>query len=71
MLNGLLVELHASLHSYLCFSLLEKLFLGYLGTSSTPLNTWPIYRDLKLFLITISIVVSIAGGSIELLFSFC
>ena len=36
MLIGSLVELHASLHSYLCFSLLEKLFLSNLDTSSTP-----------------------------------
>ena len=31
-----LVELHAWLHSYLCFSLLEKQFLSNLDTSSTP-----------------------------------
>ena len=31
-----LVELHAWLHSYLCFSLLEKLFLSNLDSFSTP-----------------------------------
>ena len=36
MLIGSLVELYAWLHSYLCFSLLEKLFLSNLDTSSTP-----------------------------------
>ena len=65
MLIGSLVELHAWLHSYLCFSLLEKLFLSNLDTSSTPLDTWPICQDLKLFLITILLAVSTAGGSIE------
>ena len=35
MLIGSLVELHAWLHSYLCFSFLEKLFLSNLDTSST------------------------------------
>ena len=35
MLTGSLVELHALLHSYLCFSLLEKQFLSYLDTSLT------------------------------------
>ena len=65
MLIGSLVELHAWLNSYLCFSLLEKLLLSNLDTSSTPLNTCPFRRDLKLFLIAISIAVSTAGGSIE------
>ena len=51
MLFGSLVVLHAWLHSYLCFSLLEKLFLSNLDTC----------RNLKLFLVAISI----AGGSIE------
>ena len=36
MLIGSLVELHAWLHSYLCFSLLEKLFLNNLNSISTP-----------------------------------
>ena len=36
MLFGSLVELHAWLHLYLCFSLLEKQFLSNLDTSSTP-----------------------------------
>ena len=36
MLFGSLVELHAWLHSYLCFSLLEKLFLSNLDSFSTP-----------------------------------
>ena len=58
MLIGSLVELHAWLHSYLCFSLLEKLFLS-------NLDTWPICRDLKLFLIAISLAVSTASGSIK------
>ena len=71
MLFGSLVVLHARLHSYLCFSLLEKLILSILDTSSTPLDTWPICRDFKLFLFAISIAVSTAGGSIVLLFSFC
>ena len=35
MLFGSLVELHALLHSYRCFSLLEKLFLSNLDRSST------------------------------------
>ena len=38
MLFGSLVELHAWLHLYLCFSLLEKQFLSNLDTSSTPGN---------------------------------
>ena len=36
MLFGSLVVLHSWFHSYLCFSLLEKLFLSNLDTSSTP-----------------------------------
>ena len=36
MLIGSLVELHAWLHSNLCFSLLEKLFLSNLDSFSTP-----------------------------------
>ena len=64
MLIGSLVVLHAWLHSHLCFSLLEKLFLSFLDTSSTPLDTWPICRDFKLFLIVILITVLTVGGSI-------
>ena len=36
MLIRLLIELHALLYSYLCFSLLEKLFLSNLDSFSTP-----------------------------------
>ena len=36
MVFGSLVELHAWLHSNLCFSLLEKLFLSNLDSFSTP-----------------------------------
>ena len=81
MLFGSLVELHVLLHSYLCFSLLEKLILSYLNTSSIPPQHLAICRDPKLFLIVISTDPrqlggsiekvprpSIAGGSIELLF---
>ena len=46
------------------FFLLDKLILSYLDTSSTPLDTWPICRDFKLFLIVILITVLIVGGSI-------
>ena len=38
MVFGFLVELHVWLHSYLCFSFLEKLFLNNLDTSSTLLD---------------------------------
>ena len=48
MLTGSLVELHAWLHSYLCYSLLEKRFLSYLDTSSIPPWHLAIYRALKL-----------------------
>ena len=53
MLFEFLVELYALLHSYMCFSLLEKLILSYLDTFSIPLRHLPICRDPKLFLITI------------------
>ena len=82
MLIRSLVELHAWLHSYLCFSLLEKLFLSNLHTSSTPgyLSSFQTfsYRNLNRSLIAWWInwesswtlnSFSIAGGSIELLFS--
>ena len=55
MVFGSLVELHVGLHSYLCFSLLEKLLLK---ASSTPprhlLYTLLSVELLKLFLIAIS-----------------
>ena len=60
MLFGSLVELHAWLHSYLCFSLLEKLFLSNLNSSSTPLNTWLIYRAHLFFFSSQSRYLSIA-----------
>ena len=53
-----LVELHAWLHSCLCFSLLEKLFLK---ASLTPSRYLAICRASKFFLI----VISTPGGSIE------
>ena len=49
------VELHVRLHSCLCFSLLEKLFLSNLNNSSTPLDTWLIYQALQLLFIAILI----------------
>ena len=55
MLFGSLVELHVQLHSCLCFSLLEKLFLSNLNNSSTPLDTWLIYQALQLLFIAILI----------------
>ena len=80
MLIGSLVELHAWLHSYLCFSLLEKLFLSNLDTSSTPgyLSSFSTsYLNLDSFSIAMWIdrqtfwtldSFSIASGSIELLY---
>ena len=65
MLFGSLVELHALLHSYLCFSLLEKLILSYLYTSSIPPQHLAICRDPKLLLIVISTDPRQLGGSIE------
>ena len=53
MLFGSLVELHALLHSYVYFSLLEKLFLSNLDTSSTPSRHLVICRAPKLFFIAI------------------
>ena len=64
MLFGSLVELHALLHSYRCFSLLEKLFLSNLDISSTLPRHLAIYRALKLFLIAISTDPRQLGGSI-------
>ena len=67
MLIGSLVELHVWLHSYLCFSPLEKLFLSNLDSFSTPgyLSSFPtFYRNLDSF--------STAGGLIKLLYYlFC
>ena len=45
MLFGSLVVQHAQLHSCLCFSLLEKLFLSNLDSFSIPLDSQAIYRD--------------------------
>ena len=58
MLIRFLIELHAWLHSCLCFSLLEKLVFS-------NFDTWLIYRALKLFLIAISTPSWQLGGSIE------
>ena len=55
MLFGSLVELHVWLHSCLCFFLLEKMFLSNLDSSSTPLDTWLIYRALQFLFIAILI----------------
>ena len=49
MLIGSLVELHAWLHSYMCFSLLEKRFLSNLNTSWIPPRHLAIYWALKDF----------------------
>ena len=46
-LIGSLVELNAWLHSYLCFSLLQKWFLSYLDTSLIPSRHLAICWDLK------------------------
>ena len=62
---GSLVKLHAWLHSYLCFSLLEKRVLSYLDTSLIPAQHLAIYRASKLFLIAISIDPRQLGGLIE------
>ena len=48
MLTGSLFELYAWLHSYLCFSLLEKWFLSYLNTSSISPRHLAICRALML-----------------------
>ena len=63
MLFGSLVELHVWLHSCLCFSSLEKLFLkSWLNTSSIASY---LLSFLKLFLIAISTNPRQLGGSIE------
>ena len=68
MLFGSLVELYAWLHSYLCFSLLEKLFLSNLDSFSTPPRHLAIYQAFHLPFITISIASRQLGGSIEISF---
>ena len=65
MLIRSLIELHAWLYSYLCFSLLEKLFLSNLDTFSIPPRHLAICRALKLFLIAISTDPRQLDGSIE------
>ena len=64
-LIGSLVELHAWLHSYLCFSILEKRFLSYLNTSLIPPRHLAIYRAFQLFFIAISIASRQLSGSID------
>ena len=84
MLFGSLVELHTWLHSYLCFSLLEKLFLSNLDTSLTLgyLSSFSSssYRNLDSFSTTRWIDQDFfwildsfltASGSIELPLAFC
>ena len=68
MLIGSLVELHAWLHSYLCFSCLEKLFLSNLDSFSTLPRHLAIYRAFQLPLFTISIASRQLGGSIKISF---
>ena len=65
MLIRSLVELHAWLHSYLCFSLLEKRFLSNLNTSSIPPRHLAICRALKVFSYRNLDRSSKAGGSNE------
>ena len=65
MLIGSLVELHAWLHSYMCFSLLEKLFLSNLDSFLTPPRHLAIYRVFQLLLIAILIASRQLGGSID------
>ena len=84
MLFGSLVELHAWLRSYLCFSLLEKLFLSNLDTFSTPgyiscfstssycnLDSFSTARWIDQDFFWILDSFSIVGGSIELPLAFC
>ena len=66
MLIGSLVELHAWLHSYLCFSLLEKLFLSNLDSFSTPPRHLAIYQAFQLPLIAILIASQQLDGSIKI-----
>ena len=65
MLNGSLVELHAWLHSYLCFSLLEKQFLSNLDTSFVPPRHLAFCRALKVFSYSNLDRSLTAGGSNE------
>ena len=65
MLIGSLVELHAWLHSYMCFSLLEKLFLSNLDSFLTPPRHLAIYRVFQLLIIAILIASQQLGGSID------
>ena len=65
MLIGSLVELHAWLHSYLCFSLLEKRFLSNLNTSWIPPRHLAICRALKVFSYRNLNRFSTVGGSNE------
>ena len=84
MFFGSLVVLHAWLHSYLCFSLLEKLFLSNLDTSRhlayLSRSLVVCYRNRDSCLDSWWIdrenswtlnSFSTAGGSIKILFSFC
>ena len=68
MLLGSLVELHVWLHSYMCFSLLEKRFLSNLNTSSISPHHLAFCRALKVFSYRNLDRFSTAGGSIEFLF---
>ena len=67
MLIGSLVELHVGLHSCLCFSHLEKLFLK---AGSTPprylLDSWLSVELPKVFSYRNLAYTSIPGGSIEI-----
>ena len=67
MLIGSLVELHVELHSCLCFSHLEKLFLK---AGSTPprylLDSWLSIKLPKTFSYRNLACTSIPGGSIEI-----
>ena len=65
MLIGSLVELHAWLHSYLCFSLLEKRFSENLDTVLIPPRHLAFYRALKVFCFHNLERSSTAGGSNE------
>ena len=65
MLIGTLVELHAWLYSYLCFSLLEKWFLSNLDTSSIPPQHLAICQALKVFSYCNLDRSSTVGGSNE------
>ena len=66
MLIRSLVELHVWLHLYLCFSLLEKLFLSNLDSFSTLPWHLAIYRVFQLLFIAISIASQQLGGSIKI-----